>query len=193
MAPDDDNRGSMPLSAPERGEEALAAFPKPTIAAIRGACVGGGVQLALACDLRITSAGARFGITPSKIGVVYPPRTTARLTAAVGPAAAKRLLFTGELICAQEAWRMGLVDEPARDDSLDEAVAELLATMISRSQLSLCGAKAIVNAAALHGTDGPDGAGAQAVPWQREMMCAADTREGITAFLERRAPEFTWR
>ncbi|WP_281289143.1 enoyl-CoA hydratase/isomerase family protein [Leekyejoonella antrihumi] len=124
------------------------------------------------------------------MGVVYPPRTTARLTAVVGPAAAKRLLFTGELISAREAWRIGLVGEPVPDESLDDAVADLLATMMARSQLSLCAAKAIVNAAALHGTDGAVEA---AVPWQREMARAADTREGIAAFLEHRAPVFTWR
>jgi len=180
----------MPLSAPERAEEALAAFPKPTIAAIRGVCVGGGVQLAVACDLRIATSSARLGVTPAKIGVVYPPRTTARLTAMVGPAAAKRLLFTGDLISAQEAWRIGLVDEPVPDESLEAAVDELLTTMMSRSQLSLCSAKAIVDVAARHGMDG---AVAQAVPWQREMLAASDTREGIAAFVERRTPRFTWR
>lgn len=191
---DDANEGAgLPLSAPERGEEALAAFPKPTVAAIRGVCVGGGVQLALACDLRITTSSARFGVTPAKIGVVYPPRTTARLTTTVGPAAAKRLLFTGELISAQEACRIGLAGEVVPDESLDDAVDGLLTTMMSRSQLSMCAAKTIVDAAAMHGSDGPHGAVAQAEPWQREMARAADAREGIAAFLEHRAPVFTWR
>nr|WP_279671474.1 enoyl-CoA hydratase/isomerase family protein [Flexivirga meconopsidis] len=187
------DESGIALSAPERAEEALAAFPKPTVAAIRGFCVGGGVELALACDLRIACNTARFGITPAKIGVYYPPRTTGRLVAAVGPAYAKQLLFTGELILADEAWRIGLVNQIAEPDALDNVLASLLETMKSRSQLSIRAGKAIVDAAATYGVDGPQGAVATAREWQGVMVQSGDPQEGISAFKERRAPEFPWR
>ncbi|NNG38526.1 enoyl-CoA hydratase/isomerase family protein [Flexivirga sp. ID2601S] len=190
VTPDD---SGMALSPPERAEEALAAFAKPTVAAIRGACVGGGVELALACDLRIASNTARFGVTPAKIGVFYPPRTTARLVAAVGPAYAKQLLFTGDLMLADEARRIGLVNELAESDALDNVVASLLETITARSQLSIRAAKAIVDAATAYGVDGPLGAVATATHWQDVMVRSGDPQEGIAAFAERRAPEFRWR
>ena len=96
-----------------RAEEALAAFPKPTLAAIRGHCVGGGSQLAAACDLRFAMEGALFGVTPAKLGIVYPASSTRRLVSLVGPAAAKYLLFSGELIDAERALRPGRDRQPA--------------------------------------------------------------------------------
>ena len=99
-------------------EERLARFAKPTVAAIRGACVGGGAQLAVACDLRIAADGARFGVPPARLGLVYPAPTTRRLARLVGPSAAKHLLFTAELIDAERALRIGLVDEVLPVDRL---------------------------------------------------------------------------
>ncbi len=92
-------------------EEALAAFPRPTLAAVRGFCVGGGSQLAAACDLRFAEEGASFGVTPAKLGIVYPASSTRRLVSLVGPATAKHLLFSGELIGTERALRTGLADE----------------------------------------------------------------------------------
>ncbi|OEV15777.1 enoyl-CoA hydratase, partial [Streptomyces nanshensis] len=103
-------------------EEALAAFPKPTVAAVHGHCVGGGCQLAAACDLRFAAHDALFGITPAKLGIVYPASSTERLVRLVGPATAKFLLYSGELIDAERALRTGLVDEVHRGEELDERV-----------------------------------------------------------------------
>ncbi|WP_086770917.1 enoyl-CoA hydratase/isomerase family protein, partial [Streptomyces bobili] len=102
-----------------RAEEALAAFPGPTLAAVKGHCVGGGAQLAAACDLRFAEDGALFGVTPAKLGIVYPSSATRRLVALVGPAAAKYLLFSGELIDTERALRTGLVDEVLPAGELD--------------------------------------------------------------------------
>ncbi len=102
-------------------EEALATFPAPTIAAIHGHCYGGGCALALACDLRFASSGARFAITPAKLGIVYPLRATKRLVNAVGPSRAKFILMSGIDIDAARAAAIGLVDEV--DDDVDAAVA----------------------------------------------------------------------
>lgn len=97
--------------------DALSALPIPTVARIDGACYGAGVALAMACDLRVATAGARFAITPAKIGISYPQEDVSRLVALVGPGQAARLLFTAATIDGAEALRIGLADL----DELDEA------------------------------------------------------------------------
>ncbi|MEV0977472.1 enoyl-CoA hydratase/isomerase family protein [Streptomyces sp. NPDC049915] len=162
-------------------EEALAAFPKPTLAAVRGHCVGGGAQLAAACDLRFAEQGALFGVTPAKLGIVYPASATRRLTALVGPATTKYLLFSGELIDAERALRTGLVDELLPEGELDKRVAEFTRVLAARSQLTQAAAKEFANGR----TDRED-------HWARQARGSGDTTEGVAAFLERRAPRFTW-
>ncbi|MCM2579885.1 enoyl-CoA hydratase/isomerase family protein [Streptomyces meridianus] len=164
-------------------EEALAAFPKPTLAAIRGYCVGGGCQLAAACDLRFAAEGSSFGITPARLGIVYPDSTTRRLTALVGPATAKYLLFSAELIGAEHALRTGLVDEVRPDAQLDRRVDEFARVLASRSLLTQAAAKEF--------TAGPV-APERVAFWAEQARRAPDTTEGVTAFLERRTPRFTW-
>ncbi|MEV5936009.1 enoyl-CoA hydratase/isomerase family protein [Streptomyces sp. NPDC093250] len=162
-------------------EEALAAFPKPTLAAVRGHCVGGGAQLAAACDLRFAEEGARFGVTPAKLGIVYPASATRRLVSLVGPATAKYLLFSGELIDTDRALRTGLVDEVLPGDELDARVAEFTRTLVSRSQLTQGAAKEFA-----------DGRPDREAYWHERARESDDTTEGVTAFLERRPPRFTW-
>ena len=97
--------------ANEAADAALAAFPKPSVAVITGACVGGGTEIAVACDLRIADSTSRFGITPARLGIVYPASATARVVQLIGPSATKHLLFSAELIGVDRALRIGLVDE----------------------------------------------------------------------------------
>ena len=163
-------------------EEALAAFPKPALAAVRGYCVGGGSQLAAACDLRFAEEGATFGITPARLGVVYPASSTRRLVALVGPAAAKYLLFSGELIDARRALRTGLVDEVlAAGSALDERVRSFARVLASRSLLTQAAAKEYVT-----------GRGDRDAYWADQARRSGDTAEGVAAFLEHRTPRFTW-
>lgn len=164
-----------------RAEEALAAFPKPTLAAVRGHCVGGGAQLAAACDLRFAEEGALFGVTPAKLGIVYPASATRRLVALVGPAAAKYLLFSGELIDTERALRTGLVDEVLPEGGLAERVGEFTRILAARSQLTQAAAKEFANGR----TD-------RDAHWSAQMRGSGDTAEGVAAFLERRAPRFGW-
>ncbi len=164
-----------------RAEEALAAFPKPTLAAVRGHCVGGGAQLAAACDLRFAEEGAQFGVTPAKLGIVYPSTATRRLVSLVGPATAKYLLFSGELIDTERALRTGLVDEVLPVDGLEERVAEFTRVLVSRSQLTQAAAKEFAN-----------GRGDRDAHWSAQARGSGDTAEGVAAFLERREPRFTW-
>ncbi|MEU1162740.1 enoyl-CoA hydratase/isomerase family protein [Streptomyces sp. NPDC005921] len=162
-------------------EEALAAFPKPTLAAVRGHCVGGGSQLAAACDLRFAEEGALFGVTPAKLGIVYPASSTRRLVSLVGPATTKYLLFSGELIDSQRALRTGLVDEVLPEGELDKRVAEFTRTLVARSQLTQAAAKEFANGR----TD-------RDAHWSEQARGSGDTAEGVAAFLERRRPRFSW-
>ncbi|GAB3174271.1 enoyl-CoA hydratase/isomerase family protein [Streptomyces incanus] len=162
-------------------EEALAAFPKPTLAAVRGHCVGGGAQLAAACDLRFAQEGAVFGVTPARLGIVYPASSTRRLVSLVGPSAAKYLLFSGELIDTARALRTGLVDEVLPAGGLDRRVVEFTAILASRSQLTQVAAKEFANGR----TD-------RDAHWSGQAQDDGDTAEGVAAFLERRPPRFNW-
>ncbi|CAL9380068.1 enoyl-CoA hydratase/isomerase family protein [Streptomyces sp. enrichment culture] len=164
-----------------RAEEALAAFPKPTLAAVRGHCVGGGAQLAAACDLRFAEESALFGVTPAKLGVVYPASATRRLVALTGPATAKYLLFSGELIDAARALRTGLVDEVLPVGELDKRVAEFTRVLASRSLLTQAATKEFANGR----TD-------RDAFWTGQARRSGDTAEGVAAFLERRQPRFGW-
>ncbi|WP_432832089.1 enoyl-CoA hydratase/isomerase family protein [Dactylosporangium sp. CA-092794] len=155
-------------------EDALAAFPKPTIARVDGFCVGGGCQLAVACDLRIAASDSRFGVPPAKLGVVYPTSTTHRLAALVGPARAKLLLFTGDLIDAATAERFGLIDAVVPAAELAASVLHTATTIAARSQLTIRAAKAV-----LADLEPP-------APDEAEMA------EGVAAFRARRLPNFGW-
>ncbi|MBQ0985831.1 enoyl-CoA hydratase/isomerase family protein [Streptomyces sp. F63] len=175
--------GDGPQSLAVTAEEALAAFPRPTLAAVRGYCVGGGCQLAAACDLRFAAEGSSFGVTPARLGIVYPATSTRRLTGLVGPATAKFLLFSAELIDGGRALRTGLVDELLPPEHLDARVADFARTLASRSLLTQAAAKEFAN-----GPAGPE----RVAHWAEQARGSADTAEGVTAFLERRPPRFTW-
>ncbi|MFJ8228959.1 enoyl-CoA hydratase/isomerase family protein [Streptomyces sp. NPDC094448] len=180
-----DGTGETPQALAVLAEEALAAFPKPTLAAVRGHCVGGGCQLAVACDLRFAADGALFGVTPARLGVVYPASSTRRLVELVGPSAAKYLLFSGELIDSGRALRTGLVDEVLPESELGVRVAGFARILTERSQLTQVAAKEF----AAGRTDRTE-------HWERlaaeQARPGGDTAEGVAAFLERRAPRFTW-
>ncbi|KOG28953.1 MULTISPECIES: enoyl-CoA hydratase/isomerase family protein [Streptomyces] len=173
--------GEEQQTASVRAEEALAAFPKPTLAAVRGFCVGGGSQLAAACDLRFAEEGSRFGITPSKLGLVYRSSSTRRLAALVGPSTAKYLLFSGELFDADRALRTGFVDELHPVGALDKRVAEFTRILASRSLLTQAAAKEFI-----------DGRLDRDAHWAEQARGSDDSAEGVAAFLERRAPRFTY-
>jgi enoyl-CoA hydratase/carnithine racemase len=178
---------------PDRGypstiaEEALAAFPKPTLAAIEGFCVGGGCQLAGACDLRFAAEDARFGITPAKLGLVYPASATARLVRLVGPSAAKYLLYSADLVDAAHALRIGFLNEVLPGDGLQTRVTEFAATLASRSLLTQWATKEIVD-----GLAAGESVDAKTSAWLKKTVEDGDAGEGVAAFLERRPPRFTW-
>ena len=163
---------------------ALARAPKPVVALVEGVCVGGGCGLAIACDLRVAAPAACFGITPAKLGLVYSLHDTKLLVDLVGPAQAKRILFTGALLPAEEAHRIGLVDLLAEDAS---AEAERLAEQIAAaSPHSVQGTKRMIRRILAGQADDDEDTLAEF----RAAFSASDYREGVSAFLEKRKPIF---
>jgi enoyl-CoA hydratase/carnithine racemase len=192
----DEDSGHHDGGAVAAGEAALAALHKPTIAAVEGYCLGGAWQIAAACDIRLASSGATFGITPAKIGIVYPTAGIERLVRIAGPATAKYLLFSGDFVDAERARVLGLVQavHPAEDfwDEVDTFVQRLA----SRSQLSIQAMKDIVDTIVSADAGAGDGSGTElrqaSDHWQHLMATAGDAEAGVGAFLAKRTPEFTW-
>lgn len=162
----------------------LVNAPKPTIALVEGDCIGGGCGIALACDLRVATAAARFGITPAKLGLVYPLHDTKLLVDLVGPAHAKRLLFTAGLIDAAEALRIGLVQLLVDDAAA--AIDRLARSVIAGSAHTQRAAKTIVRRI-LDGANDDDAASAAAFD---AAFDSVDFAEGVGAFLAKRPARF---
>ncbi|HTJ62266.1 MAG TPA: enoyl-CoA hydratase-related protein [Alphaproteobacteria bacterium] len=167
---------------------ALAEFPKPTIAVIAGPCVGGGCSLALCCDFRFAAEGARFGVTPAKLGIAYPLEDTRRLIAAVGISAARDLLMTGRVVTAGAALSLGLIDRCWPAGNLWGEARDYAATLAAGSQYSIRATKAIfgeILAGAVDETDTSRALFAKAFDGE-------DLKEGAAAFLDKRKPRFTF-
>ncbi|MDY6935602.1 MAG: enoyl-CoA hydratase/isomerase family protein [Spirochaetota bacterium] len=157
-------------------------IPKPTIASINGHAVGAGLQLALACDFRIASKGAKLGLTDVKIGIIPGLGGTTRLPLLIGLARAKEIIMTGDLISSQEAVNIGLVNQVVEGNDLDKAVQELTEKLISRAPLALAAAKDLLNTGA--SLD-------RVAKIQSNLIRSSDAIEGMTAFLEKRTPNFS--
>lgn len=173
-------------------DEAFGAASKPTVALVRGVCMGGGWQLASSCDLVLCSSDARIAITPALLGIVYPRRGIDRLVRTVGTDRAKYLLFGGTRISPADAERWGLVTAVIDAETFEQQTASYLARVASNSQYSVHTSKRLIDA----GT-GPDALGETALDaaWASAwagMPENADLLAGRTAFLAGRAPEFPW-
>lgn len=167
-------------AAINRAQYELARAAKPTIAFIDGDCVGGGCGLALACDLRVATPRARLGITPAKLGLVYPLHDTKLLTDLVGPGQAKRMLFTGALLDSAEALRIGLVEMIA--DSPD-ALAASIATASPHSCRHIKGFVRRI-------LDGQSDDDAETLAVFAAAFTGPDFLEGTSAFVDKRPAQF---
>lgn len=166
--------------------DALAAFPMPTIASIRGACVGGGCGLALCCDIRLADSTAKFAITPAKLGLVYPFSDIARLIDAVGVANANDILLSARIIKAKPARKMGLIHQTFSVDSLESEVMTYAEGLTNLSPESLRVTKAMIRAY-------QSGQRAESDDTRAQFLAgfsSDDFGEGFRAFLEKRQPEF---
>jgi enoyl-CoA hydratase len=164
----------------------LAGLPMPTIAAIDGHALGGGFELALACDLRVCRKDVRLGLTESRLGGLAG-NGSVRLTRLVGAARAKELLYTGELIPTDRALAWGLVNRVVEDGTALDAARELAAIIASRGPLSNRLAKRLVDASA---DDPLDAALSLSTVAQQEIFDSKDLYEGVAAFAAKRPPRF---
>lgn len=165
---------------------ALETLGKPTLARIRGICVGGGCSIALACDFRYGAPSARFAVTPGRLGLVYSLADTRRLATTVGVANAKDLLFTGRRIDAEEALQIGLLDRLYADEEIDEATLLLARRLEETSPYSAAASKKMF-ALLAEGAADDDARAAAALA---EAFGGEDMAEGRKAFLEKRRPNF---
>lgn len=166
--------------------KALETCAKPTIAQIKGSCVGGGCSITLACDFRFAATSARFGVTPGKLGLVYSLADTRRLASTVGEGGAKDLLLTGRLIDAEEAYQMKLCDRLFQDNVLKDETAGFAAQIASVSQWSVRATKKTLRML----KDGLADDDPKGMELMLEAFEGADFQEGYKAFLEKRKPDF---
>ncbi len=176
-----------PLSA---AFDAIARIPKPVVAAVTGYALGGGCELALACDWRVVAADAKLGQPEIKLGIIPGAGGTARLARLVGPARAKDIIFSGRMVDAEEALRIGLADSVV-------PAAEVYATAVALVHPYTTGPAQALRAAKLAVDRGLDMPLASALAWESELFAALfatdDRREGMAAFVEKRTPGFTGR
>ena len=172
------------------GRQKLASFRKPTIARIRGYCLGGGLAIAMQTDLRIASADSQFGIPAAKLGIAYGFEGLRKLVSLVGPAEARMILYTGERIWAEEALRIGLVNRIVPTEDLDAVVQGLAQTIAANAPLSVAASKLAIDQVLLDPADRDLDALARATA---ACFDSEDYREGRAAFLEKRPPVFKGR
>jgi enoyl-CoA hydratase/carnithine racemase len=170
--------------------EALAKYPWPTVAALNGHCLGGGLELAITCDLRICAAGAKLGMPPAKLGLVYGHTGLRKFLDTVGLARTKELFLTGRNYEAERAEAIGLVHEVVPAEKLEDAAVELAGAIAANAPLSMRGNKSaieILNENPLLSEQQEAGL----IALRESCFGSEDFREGISAFAEKRKPE--WR
>jgi enoyl-CoA hydratase len=172
-------------AAAEELQSALREVPQPVIAMIQGHAVGGGTIVAASCDFRIAVRTAKFGIPVAKFGFIAAVPDTLRLVQLVGPAKAKWLLMTGQLIEAPQAQAMGLIDEVVEQEELKPRVESLAATLAANAPLTIKATKQIIET-----MTAPSAGVASGAPWYSEIFRSADFKAGLDAFFEKRKPEF---
>ena len=163
---------------------------KPTIAMIRGYCIGGGMSLALSCDLRICSDDAQFGIPAARLGIGYGMEGLRRLVELVGPSAAKEFIYTARRYTAAEALRLGIVNQVLPAQSLDAAVREIAGNIAANAPLSILTAKRVIDELM---KDPVERDLALCDDLVRRCGASEDFIEGRRAFMEKRKPVFKGR
>jgi enoyl-CoA hydratase len=167
--------------------ERIANFPKPTIAKVNGYCLGGGLNLAVCCDIRICSTKAQFGMPAARLALGYPFHAIQRLMDAIGPSNAKYLMFTAERIDADKAAQIGFVQDVYPEDKLEEAVTKI-ATQIGQNAPLTVRCMKFISTQVLSDPDHRDlDACDQMV---NDCFASEDYKEGRTAFMEKRVPVF---
>jgi enoyl-CoA hydratase/carnithine racemase len=169
--------------------EALGAYEYPVLAALNGHAIGGGLELALTCDIRVAARGIRLGMPPAKLGLIYSHTGLRRFIDVCGVANTAELFYVGRNVDAERAERMGLVNELVEPEELDEHVLDLAAEIASGAPLSLAGNKRAIRA--LRARPLPEDVERELVELRESCFRSEDFREGVRAFAEKRKP--VWR
>ena len=167
--------------------ETLSRHPWPTVAALNGHCIGGGLELAITCDLRICAAGAKLGMPPVKLGLVYGHTGLRKFLDTVGLARTKELFLTGRNFEAERAEQIGLVHEVVADEDLEEAAVALAAAIAANAPLSMRGNKSaieVLNSSPILSEQKEAGL----IALRESCFASEDLREGVRAFAEKRKP-----
>jgi enoyl-CoA hydratase/carnithine racemase len=172
--------------------EAIAKHPWPTVAAINGHCLGGGLELAITCDLRICAAGAKLGMPPAKLGLIYGHTGLRKFLDTIGLPHTKELFLTGRNLEAERGERIGLVNEVVADEALEDASVALAAAIAENAPLSMRGNKHAIDLlnACPNLTEQQE---AGLIALRESCFSSEDFREGIRAFGEKRQPKWTGR
>ena len=170
--------------------EAIAAHPWPVVAGLNGHALGGGLELALCADLRICAAGAKLGMPPAKLGLIYGHTGLRRFIEAIGVPRTKELFLTGRNLDADRAEAIGLVHSVADDGRLEAAAVELAAEIAANAPISMRGNKRSIDTLAANPVLTPE-LESELVELRRSCFSSEDFREGVRAFAEKRKPE--WR
>ncbi len=168
--------------------ERVEKFPVPTIAAIQGAALAGGLELALHCDIRVAASTARLGMTVARVGLVVPFKLTRKLIQTVGTGGAAEILFTGEPVAARRAHEIGMVHEVVEETALDSAVDSWIKKISGNAPLSLRAIKANIRRCMSGAFDAEH---QDLDELARQVRASQDAKEGVRAFLEKRKP--VWR
>jgi enoyl-CoA hydratase len=174
----------------EEATEALRHVGKPTIAMIRGFCIGGGVSVALSCDLRIAAEGARFGVPAAKLGLGYEFSGIRKLVEVVGPAYAKEIFYTARQFSAEEALAMGLINRLVPAADLEARVRDCAEAIAANAPLTISSIKTLIDQVLRDESERDMALCRQVV---ERCFDSEDYVEGRTAFLEKRKPKFIGR
>jgi enoyl-CoA hydratase/carnithine racemase len=167
--------------------EAVSAHPYPVLAAINGHCLGGGLELAIRCDLRLCAMSAKLGMPPAKLGLIYGHTGLQRFIDVVGIARTKELFLTGRNLSAPRAMAIGLVHDTVLDDKLGDTALELASEVAANAPLSLRGNKHAIETINSYARLTPDQE-RELIELRRSCFASEDFREGIRAFAEKRKP-----
>lgn len=171
--------------------EALEAFPYPTVAALPGHTIGGGLELALSCDLRVARDQIKLGMPPAKLGLVYSHTGLRRFIDAIGAARTRELFLLGSYIDAQTALAWGLVNRVAPEQEVESVTLAIAAELAGNAPLSQIGNKRVIESLLRERAQLPEDVEQELIELRRASFASNDMREGMRAFAEKRAPR--WR